>query len=99
MDLIPSIKLCELKPVKKICFLLVLLFGCQPEKIDPWIMTTPAGDMYVEINKEGKTVLPNGRFITPSGLTHDVAPHPYGLELSPDGKIAVTSNSGTNLTK
>jgi len=52
--------------------------------------------MYVEINKEAKTVLPNGRFITPAGKTHEVAPHPYGLILSPDGRIAVTSNSGTN---
>jgi YVTN family beta-propeller protein len=52
--------------------------------------------MYVEINKEAKTVLPNGRFITPAGKTHEVAPHPYGLILSPDGHIAVTSNSGTN---
>ena len=59
-------------------------------------MTAPAGDLYVEINKEGKTVLPNGRFITPPGLTHEVAPHPYGLVESPDGRIAVTSNSGTN---
>ncbi len=83
--------------MKKICFILsIVILGCQPEKIDPWIMTAPAGDMYVEINKEGKTVLPNGRFITPPGLTYEVAPHPYGLILSPDGKIAVTSNSGTN---
>lgn len=83
--------------MKKICFILfVLVIGCKPGKIDPWILTAPAGDMYVEINKAGKTVLPNGRFITPTGRTYEVAPHPYGLVLSPDGKIAVTSNSGTN---
>ena len=83
--------------MKKILLILsILVLSCQPEKIDPWIMTAPAGDMYVEINKEGKTVLPNGRFITPVGVTHEVAPHPYGLVLSPDGKIAVTANSGTN---
>ncbi len=72
------------------------MLACQPEKIDPWIMTAPAGNKYVDIDKKGKTILPNGRFITPAGLTHEVAPHPYGLVLSPDGKTAVTSNSGTN---
>jgi len=83
--------------VKKFSFLICLLFfGCESKKIDPWIITAPAGDMYVEINKDSKTVLPNGRFITPLGKTHEVAPHPYGLILSPDGRIAVTSNSGTN---
>ena len=83
--------------MKKFYFILFLLtLGCEIKKIDPWIITAPAGEMYVEINKEGKTVIPNGRFITPSGNTHEVAPHPYGLILSPDGQIAVTSNSGTN---
>ena len=52
--------------------------------------------MYVDINKKGTTVLPNGRFITPLGNTHEVAPHPYGLVLSPNGQYAVTANSGTD---
>jgi DNA-binding beta-propeller fold protein YncE len=42
------------------------------------------------------TVLPNGRLITPSGKQVKVAPHPYGLAISPDGKTLVTVNSGTN---
>ena len=41
-------------------------------------------------------MLPNGRLITPLGRQVKVAPHPYGLALSPDGKTLVTVNSGTN---
>jgi YVTN family beta-propeller protein len=44
----------------------------------------------------GETILPNGRLITPLGTQVKVAPHPYGLALSSDGKILVTANSGTN---
>jgi len=40
-------------------------------------------------------VIPNGRIITPYGKSVEVAPHPYGLTLSPDGTVAVTANSGT----
>ena len=83
--------------MKNVSILLCLLIlSCETKKLDPWILTAPAGDMYVEINKAGKTVLPNGRIIAPAGATHSVAPHPYGLVLSPDGNIAVTANSGTN---
>src|SRR2546427_763832 len=55
----------------------------------------PAGDRPVKIDPAGGTVLPNGRLITPFGKQVTVAPHPYGLALSPDGKTLVTANSGT----
>jgi len=48
------------------------------------------------IDPSGETVLPNGRLITPLGKQVKVAPHPYGLALSPDGKTLVTANSGTH---
>ena len=70
---------------------------CQPKKAEsPWITIPPAYDQYLKIDIEGKTILPNGRFIEPAGKTFKTAPHPYGLALSPDGNIAVTANSGTN---
>ncbi|MBM3403000.1 MAG: hypothetical protein FJY21_11990 [Bacteroidetes bacterium] len=69
-----------------------LLFA-QPKD---YIISAPAGDEYVSINKEGKTVIPNGRIIRPMGKTHTVAPHPYGLAISSDGNIAITANSGTS---
>jgi YVTN family beta-propeller protein len=61
-----------------------------------WIISAPGGDEVTKIEKSGKTVIPNGRYITPAGLSILTAPHPYGLTLSPNGKIAVTANSGTN---
>ena len=61
-----------------------------------WIISSPSGDQLTKIDKSGITVLPNGRMITPAGKNISTAPHPYGLTLSPNGKIAVTANSGTN---
>lgn len=75
-----------------------LLWGCASENISKndalWILSTPAANEYTKINKAGKTVLPNGRSITPAGKSLIVAPHPYGLTLSRDGNTAVTANSG-----
>ena len=40
-------------------------------------------------------ILPNGRLITPAGTEVNVeAPKPFGLALSPDGKMLATLNSG-----
>ncbi|MBN2088797.1 bifunctional YncE family protein/alkaline phosphatase family protein [candidate division KSB1 bacterium] len=55
----------------------------------------PAGELYTKIDINGKTILPNGRIITPMGRQIRVAPHPYGLVLSHDGSIILTANSGT----
>ena len=59
-------------------------------------LQAPAGSRPVKIDPEGETVLPNGRLITPLGRQVRVAPHPYGLALSRDGRILVTANSGTS---
>ena len=59
-----------------------------------WIISAPCGNEVTKINKYGKTVIPNGRYITPVGKNIITAPHPYGLTLSPDGNIAITANSG-----
>ena len=71
-----------------------LTANCQQSKT--WIANAPAGSSYCKINKKGKTVIPNGRYVEPAGVSFQVAPHPYGLVLSPDGNIAVTANSGTS---
>ncbi len=55
----------------------------------------PAGNRPTEIVPGGTSILPNGRLITPQGVQVKVAPHPYGMALSPDGKMLVTSNNGT----
>ncbi|MDB4303416.1 hypothetical protein N9934_01315 [Desulfosarcina sp.] len=82
-------------------FLIILLLSScniqnQSKDKDLWIISAPAGDQFTKINKNGKTVIPNGRFITPAGKSILTAPHPYGLTLSPDGNTAITANSGTN---
>ncbi len=61
-----------------------------------YVLSAPAGSEQTKIDKTGRTVLPNGRFITPRGTQIETAPHPYGLILSPDGKTVVTANSGIN---
>ena len=58
-------------------------------------LVAPAGKRPTEIVPRGETVLPNGRLITPQGVQVKVEPHPYGLALSSNGKMLVTSNSGT----
>lgn len=60
------------------------------------IFTPPAGNLPTQINKTGKTVIPNGRIIESVGKQITVAPHPYGMVLSNDGNILVTANSGTS---
>jgi YVTN family beta-propeller protein len=79
-----------------ITIILTLLFSCNNDNESPWIITAPAGSEYCKIDKNGRSILPNGRFIEPVGKSYMLAPHPYGLVLSPDGKTAVTANSGTN---
>ncbi|MDN5214810.1 bifunctional YncE family protein/alkaline phosphatase family protein [Fulvivirgaceae bacterium BMA12] len=83
-----------------LCFLLVTVFcaACKTSttsKEEQWIGFAPAGQQYCQINPGGQTILPNGRIIKPYGQTYTVAPHPYGLTLSPDGTVAITANSGT----
>lgn len=78
----------------------------QPKPAPPkFVISAPAGNEYTRIDRgtpaqPGKTVLPNGRFITPRGRQIETAPHPYGLTLSPDrgdgtGQTVITANSGT----
>ena len=81
------------------CLLILTIFtSCSSNKkeADPWIASAPAGERFVSIDQSGETVIPNGRLLTPSGKSIVVAPHPYGLTLSPDGNTAVTANSGTS---
>jgi YVTN family beta-propeller protein len=71
------------------------LVGCRQKAQDGvWIISPPALLEQTKIDRQGQTVIPNGRVITPRGRQVEVAPHPYGLVLSPDGGVAVTANCG-----
>jgi len=85
--------------MKKVISLALIIFavlatcnGNIPQEV--WLTGAPAGKLFCKIRKSGKTVIPNGRIITPAGKNIMVAPHPYGLALSNDGTTAVTANSG-----
>lgn len=58
------------------------------------LIETPAGSLPAQINRNGTTVIPNGRLLTPKGKMIQTAPHPFGLTTSRDGTIAITANSG-----
>lgn len=73
--------------------LILFLNACTQRQAGTTI-TAPAGSLRTQIVREGTTVIPNGRFLTPMGRSIEVAPHPFGLVLSKDGTIAVTANSG-----
>ncbi|MEW5900890.1 MAG: hypothetical protein AB1715_05455, partial [Acidobacteriota bacterium] len=81
-----------------LCLILLgLLLGlCCVQEPDEarWTISPPAGSEQTAIDRQGRTVIPNGRLLTPRGGQVEVAPHPYGLVLSPDGSLAVTANCG-----
>ncbi len=78
-------------------FFVFVLSSCSPDKKnDPWIINAPAGDRFTAIDQTGETIIPNGRIVAPAGKSIVVAPHPYGLKLSPDGNTVITANSGTS---
>ncbi|TAE46424.1 MAG: hypothetical protein EAZ89_20125, partial [Bacteroidetes bacterium] len=81
---------------RALLILLLFVFSCRSPEDARWVPVAPAGDRYCQIDPAGETILPNGRILTPYGRTLTVAPHPYGLTLSPDGLTAVTANSGTS---
>ena len=83
-------------PVALSFLLICALWACGPQPgKDVWIASAPADMAYCRIDPDGQTILPNGRILTPAGTTVRIAPHPYGLVLSPDGQVAITANSGT----
>jgi len=76
--------------MKKLFLLFAIPFAIQAQVV----IEAPAGNVPAKIDKTGKSVIPNGRIITPRGVQISTAPHPYGLVLSPDGNTAITANSG-----
>jgi DNA-binding beta-propeller fold protein YncE len=58
------------------------------------ILAVPAGNEFAKINPEGRTILPSGRFLTPAGKTIRITNDPFGMDLSPDGRKAVTLHNG-----
>jgi DNA-binding beta-propeller fold protein YncE len=55
--------------------------------------TPPAGDRPA-IRRSGTSILPGGRIISPMGEEYVTGPGPFGIALSPSGKVAATANGG-----
>ena len=64
------------------------------KQISGFSLSVPAGDRPAKKNPDGESILPSGRLITPLGIQIKVAPHPYGMALSPDGKTLVVVSCG-----
>ncbi len=57
-------------------------------------LSVPGFDKYATINTAGVSVLPSGRYVTPVGQTIKITNDPFGLAISPNGKVAITLHSG-----
>lgn len=60
--------------------------GAAPHAVDPFGPTIQS--------PTGTSVLPNGRLVTPAGSVYNTGLFPLGVAVSPDGRFAVTVNSG-----
>ena len=56
----------------------------------------PAGTRPAHRSDSGPSILPGGRQITPLGGQFYTGPGPFGLAVSPNGKMAVTADGGPN---
>jgi DNA-binding beta-propeller fold protein YncE len=83
-------------PLLAACVVLGSACGPAPSRVPgPVDWTAPAGDEYARVDRQGRTVLPNGRIVTPRGRQIPTAPHPFGMALGQDGRTLVTVNGGT----
>ncbi len=56
----------------------------------------PAGDRPAHRSATGESILPGGRVITPPGDQFFTGPGPFGIAVSPSGKIVVAADGGPN---
>lgn len=57
-------------------------------------MEVPGKFMYTQIDKNGLSVIPSGRFVKPAGKVHSITHDPFGLTISKDGRYAVALHNG-----
>lgn len=72
----------------------LLFFSCSKQVTTVKILQVPGKDQYCNIDKDGVTVLPSGRYVTMAGDVLPITNDPYGMAISPDGKKAVTLHNG-----
>ena len=57
-------------------------------------LTVPGKTAYTHIDKNGVSVLPSGRYVTPAGQTIQIAHGPFGMAISADGSKTVSLHNG-----
>ena len=57
-------------------------------------LQVPGRAKYTQIEINGLSVLPSGRYVQPAGQITRITHDPFGLTISPNGKIAVTLHNG-----
>jgi YVTN family beta-propeller protein len=57
---------------------------------------TPAGERMAARRPGAESILPGGRMIAPLGRQFTTGPGPFGLAVSPSGKLVVTADGGPN---
>ena len=57
-------------------------------------LQVPGRAEFCQIDADGKSVLPSGRYVTPAGQTIRIANDPFGLAISPNGQRAVSLHDG-----
>ena len=57
-------------------------------------LSVPGYNKIANINPEGISVLPSGRYVSPAGSTIKITNDPFGLAISPNGKVSITIHDG-----
>src|SRR5207244_4294185 len=70
------------------------LFGPLPSAAQSPYLHAPAVNEYARQEPGSKTVLPDGRFLTPAGVHTPVAKWPHGMTVSPDGQTIFVASEG-----
>lgn len=74
--------------------LIVLFINCSQPVKTVNVLQVPGKDQFCEIDVDGVTVLPSGRYATPVGEVLRITNDPYGMAISPNGEKAVTLHNG-----
>ena len=73
---------------------ILLFISCNKSVTTVKVLQVPGKDEYCDIDKDGVTVLPSGRYVTMAGDFIPITNDPYGMAVSPDGKKVVTLHNG-----
>lgn len=77
-----------------LCFLSFCMLVCLSGLAQLKTLSVPGNAEFTHIDKNGVSVLPSGRYVTPAGKTISISHDPFGMAVSPDGSKTVTLHDG-----